>query len=313
MDCCIAICTRNRAAMLEQTLRAVAELRTPSGCDWECLVVDNGSSDATRSVVEDSARAHDRVRYVHEDVCGLSVARNRAIRETQAGIIIFIDDDAVPDSELLVAYRDAYETADDDVAEIGGKIDLCLPDGPKPPWFGPMLMGYLTQFDLAGEGVRECPADVLPYGANMSFRRAVLDAMGGFRKDLGYAGRGLTPGEETDLGDRLRWAGYRILYQPRAIVTHHIPGERIRSAYFAGRARGNGVAYALRRNPTGSRRAALGTMLRCGRALALNIARLAAAVLGGCPVLYAHYLHVLANWSAIKASTNQVAWGTRRR
>jgi glycosyltransferase involved in cell wall biosynthesis len=67
MDLSVIVCTYNRAASLELTLRAFAAQTTPPELTWELVVVDNNSTDATRSVVEAFA-AHRavRVRYLFE-------------------------------------------------------------------------------------------------------------------------------------------------------------------------------------------------------------------------------------------------------
>ena len=79
-DLCIAICTLDRAGLLDD---ALASLVADGGV--EVLVVDNGSRDATQTVAARWAgRGPFGVRYVREPRAGLSAARNRAVRETAA-------------------------------------------------------------------------------------------------------------------------------------------------------------------------------------------------------------------------------------
>ncbi len=51
-DVSLVICTYNRCQLLRHTLESVTRLRPPGGVNWELLVVDNNSSDDTRSVVQ---------------------------------------------------------------------------------------------------------------------------------------------------------------------------------------------------------------------------------------------------------------------
>ena len=76
----IVICTLNRCDMLE---RAIASLlvQTCDASSIEIIVVDNGSTDATKSVVLRMAATDMRLRYVHEATLGLSHARNRGIED----------------------------------------------------------------------------------------------------------------------------------------------------------------------------------------------------------------------------------------
>jgi len=73
----IAICTWNRAKLLDQTLAALCKLIVPSGISWEILVVDNSSTDDTPSVIDQYS---DRLPLHHlcEVKQGLSHARNCA-------------------------------------------------------------------------------------------------------------------------------------------------------------------------------------------------------------------------------------------
>ena len=82
----IAICTWNRAAMLDRVLAHMTSLVVPPGVDWEILVVDNNSTDETDAVATKHA-AHLPIRVVLESTPGISHARNRGIREARGDII----------------------------------------------------------------------------------------------------------------------------------------------------------------------------------------------------------------------------------
>ncbi|MBC7625374.1 MAG: glycosyltransferase family 2 protein, partial [Aeromicrobium sp.] len=84
----VAICTFNRAGSLRRTLESLASVAPPQVGGWELLVVDNNSSDSTRAVVAEFESALP-VRYVFEAEQGLSLARNRAIREFRADLLLF--------------------------------------------------------------------------------------------------------------------------------------------------------------------------------------------------------------------------------
>jgi glycosyltransferase involved in cell wall biosynthesis len=100
----VAICTYQRYDLLEGVLRA-ASAQAESFADFEILVVDN-TPDPDRSLLEyRKHREVPRLRWVHEPQKGLSRARNRAVAESAAPIIAFLDDDAVPKAGWLRAAR----------------------------------------------------------------------------------------------------------------------------------------------------------------------------------------------------------------
>src|SRR4029450_8136983 len=90
----IIICTRNRAESLKPTLESIGRASIPQGWNVELLVVDNGSTDHTKSVLNETVMTNVTLRCVYEKTPGLSNARNAGIRETTGEIILFTDDDA---------------------------------------------------------------------------------------------------------------------------------------------------------------------------------------------------------------------------
>lgn len=86
------ICTHNRDNYLGAAIDSLLTQDFASG--FEVIVVDNGSSDRTRSVVEQRAN-HPHLKYVYEPVIGLSVARNTGAQVASSEILAYLDDDAV--------------------------------------------------------------------------------------------------------------------------------------------------------------------------------------------------------------------------
>jgi glucosyl-dolichyl phosphate glucuronosyltransferase len=224
---CVAVCTRNRAAILGRALeRALDEAQA---ADADVLAVDNASTDDTPAVLAAlAARAGGRLRVAHEPALGLSAARNRALAEAGAEVIAFLDDDAVPRPGWLAALLAPY--AAPAVGCVGGRVLLHFAS-PPPPWLVPALHPALSAYDL---GERPCTvrygsADY-PYGANVSFRVAAARAAGGFSTRMGLRGTRQLQHEEIDLCYRLEHAGHEIRYVPGAAVDHWIFPERLTPA-----------------------------------------------------------------------------------
>ena len=138
-------------------------------------------------------------------------------------MVLFVDDDIIPDSDLVRFHAEAY--GDPAVAGVGGRVIGGYDR------FGAGV-GTFRRFDgtvIRNFGSdRAADVDHLP-GGNMSFRRSVFDRIGGF--DVSYGGPGL--GEETDFCLRARRAGFRLIFEPRASIDHlHLPTGGCREPRF---------------------------------------------------------------------------------
>lgn len=86
----VIIPTYNRAALLP---RAVASVQAQSYPHWELIIVDDGSTDHTRTLAEAYARQDGRVRYVWQENKQLNAARNRGVDLARGQYVCFLDDD----------------------------------------------------------------------------------------------------------------------------------------------------------------------------------------------------------------------------
>jgi GT2 family glycosyltransferase len=209
----VAICTRERPDDLQRALAAVVAL---SPAPTEILVIDNNAAtDRTRRVADSFAG----IRYIREDRPGLDAARNRALREARTGIVAFTDDDASPEPGWLTHLVQPFEDP-----RVWCTCGLTLPlelETPAQEWFerfSPFGRGYERQvFD----GTRQDPLAVSKAGAgaNMAVRREVLFDLGGFDEALD-AGTATMSGGDHEMFARVLAAGYRIVYEPRAVSWH---------------------------------------------------------------------------------------------
>src|SRR6266511_1998288 len=116
----VAICTWNRARLLDLTLAELRRLRVPEGVEWELLVVNNNSPDDTAAVVARHA-PHLPLRALTELRQGLSHARNAAVTAARGDLVLFTDDDVLVDPEWLAGYVAAARRWPD-AAYFGGLI-----------------------------------------------------------------------------------------------------------------------------------------------------------------------------------------------
>ncbi len=115
----------NYAAYLAETLD---RLRAQTWSHWECLVVDDGSTDHTREVVAACARQDSRFRYLHQPHAGPSTARNQGLRQAQGAFVQFLDaDDALADRKFENQLAIFQSNPDADIVfsrvEFFGEVD----------------------------------------------------------------------------------------------------------------------------------------------------------------------------------------------
>ena len=233
----IIICTRNREALLRKSLASIKEVHYPKD-DFELLVIDNNSTDDTKTVMQEfSERASFPVRYVFEEKTGLSWARNTAIRNANGRYLIFTDDDMLVEKNILNEHRRVIEKYGARVVQ--GNIDLIFSGG-RPSWLSDNLTKWLceTNCDREGDG------DIDLVGGHMAFSRDIFEDFHGFQEDLGKGAPGGW-GEDSELGRRLASAGERIFFAPRATVHHIITPDRTTKRYFRRMAYDKGSSYAV--------------------------------------------------------------------
>jgi glycosyltransferase involved in cell wall biosynthesis len=236
MDITVIICTYNRAHNLPACLGRLAGQRGVDDLQWEVLVVDNNSTDATRATVAELARTLPvRIRYAFEAQQGLNYARNRGAQESVGRYFGYIDDDIYTSPDWLAALHDALVANDADA--VGGRIHLD-PGLELPAWIQPEMLGFLGYQDFGEAPFEMDGVSRYPFGGNMFFHRRVVDRIGLFDPKLGRRGSGQRRGElfkgaETDYFHRLAaYGGARIYYEPRAIVYHQVQPFQLTKKYF---------------------------------------------------------------------------------
>ena len=242
------ICTYNRANYLDRALGSLRDQKLDTDQTYEILVVDNNSSDRTAEVFNEhqSANSKDRnpIRYVKETNQGLTYARNRGIRESQAPYVVFLDDDIRASEKLITAWLQFFNDNPDAIA-AGGRIHVRF-DAERPEWMSHFLLPLVGRHDL-GKTIKKYPSHKFPFGGNMGFKKSIFEEVGYFDTELGKKGDKLyAKGEEKELFDRVRAQTNQIYYIPDAFLYHHVDGSRLTRDYVHNQARSLGQGMWLR-------------------------------------------------------------------
>lgn len=195
--------TYERAALLSRCLDSLTAQELGHG-EYEVVVVDDGSRDPTR----EACRAFEGrlpLRYVHQAHGGISVAKNRGIREARGDLLLFFDDDDVACRRLLGQHVAGHEAHPEEATAILGYTTW------HPELEVSWLMSYVTDrgYFLSCYPVLR-HGQVLDFtffwGGRTSCKRALLDRVGLFEPRFRFGS------EDVELGYRLSREGLQVRF-----------------------------------------------------------------------------------------------------
>ncbi len=230
----VIICTRNRASSLSDTIKSLCKVEIPKGWKADLLIVDNGSTDTTRNVVEKTVFAGRRARYLPEQTLGVASARNSALLAAEGEFLLWTDDDVRLPAEWMSGM--IKPLVDGRMDAVAGGVRLAF--GRDRYWMGTCLRSWLA----STEGLfPDRPGRMI--GANMAFHRRVLEAAPRFDVALGPGALGM--GEETLFSYQLVAGGFRLGSAFEVQVEHTFDTGRLcpRGLQDVARSMGRSEAY----------------------------------------------------------------------
>ncbi|RPJ62121.1 MAG: glycosyltransferase [Acidobacteria bacterium] len=198
----VVVCSHNGSRTIRECCDGLRRLEYDN---YEVIVVDDGSKDGTAAIAGEYP-----FRVIRTKNQGLSAARNVGLHSANGEIVAYLDDDACPDPHWLSYLAIAFATSKHD--GIGGPNISPAGDG----WIADCVSkapGNPVHVLLSDEEAEHIP------GCNMAFRKATLEAIGGFDPQFRIAG------DDVDLCWRLREHGCTLGFSPGAVVWHHRRGS----------------------------------------------------------------------------------------
>ncbi len=192
----------------ERFVRLLDRLRTQT-VPFELIVVDSSSSDGTAERAEDAADIFFSIaseRFDH------GATRTEAAKKAHGDIVLFLTQDAIPESDETFRYLlKAFE-----------ETDVAAAYGRQLPYEGISLFGaHLRYFNYPETSYVRDKSDIARFGIKTAF---FSDSFGAYRKEkleeIGWFAPALIVGEDMQIAARLLLAGYRIAYRSDARVYH---------------------------------------------------------------------------------------------
>ena len=205
------VAVRNGSPTIGVCLDAIATQSYPAA---SVIVVDDASTDDTVSVVRE--RRDPAIELIElADNVGPAEARNRALSRVTTDYVWIVDADCVPAPDCL-ANLCAVLSADPAIGVVGGPN----PQDPRTATYAAAAFDFSNRYLVD----RAAPPTDVPYvvGANMLIRRAVIEQVGEYDPSLRIA-------EDFDLCVRARQAGWRVVFEPRAVSEHRHPRSTVSS------------------------------------------------------------------------------------
>jgi GT2 family glycosyltransferase len=209
----------------KELIDAVQGLMKQTVLPNEIIVVDQ--NEPVFDEVDRYLKTNSRVKHIKNVPKGVVPNYNRCLQEASGDVVLFMDDDVIPDADLIEKHIRHYSKSEvevpaKEVMPIGGvagrirearngmqETSPCRKIGFYGRFSGRVVANFSAN--------RECEVQ-FGQGANMSFLRSALLRIGGF--DPRFDGNGYF--FETDAGLRLRKAGYRMVFDPQAGLDHLI-------------------------------------------------------------------------------------------
>jgi glycosyltransferase involved in cell wall biosynthesis len=217
----LIICTYNRDRYLPEALESIRH-QTLDLSQFQVIIVDNRSTDNTAAISQKFINDNPAIncKYCFEENKGLSFARNRGIKEANAPVISYVDDDAILSPHFLEE-MDIFFNKYPDAVGAGGKVIPKYEDGKEPVWMSKYLYGFVGKLDYGNDILQFDENMKYPAGCNMTYKKDILKQAGGFNNELKFRS------DDKYIFYKVKSISDKIYYVPDAWLFHYIDSYRL--------------------------------------------------------------------------------------
>lgn len=180
--------------------------------NFETVIIDDASTDKTAQILESY---RNKIKIIRYNVClGPSRSRNLASEQAKGEFLAFTDGDCIVAADWLNQLLKGFDQ--NDVVSAGGSQGMPQDESD----FGRLIFEFMKKIGFITDYMHSAKSKIIPVAHNPScnvmYRKDIFLKMGGFLPDL-------WPGEDVELDHRLRKAGYRLVFNSKALVYHYRP------------------------------------------------------------------------------------------
>ena len=203
----VIVAAYNCRDTISKCLESLSSLDHPS---HEIIVVDDGSTDGTAEICQ----TFSGVKVIRLDRGGPSRARNTGVRKARGKFVAFTDSDCSVDSQWLKELEKGF--IGPDVAGVGGDQVSPADESEMGKRIQEFLKisGFVTRYIQTEAAFGETTHNA---SCNSAYRKIIFEEIGGFDEEQ-------FPGEDLELDLKISRKGYRLIYNPAALVGHYRPG-----------------------------------------------------------------------------------------
>ncbi|MGR3811687.1 glycosyltransferase [Jiulongibacter sp. NS-SX5] len=225
----ILICCYNSADKIELTLRHLLAQNVEQSIDWEVILINNNSTDKTAQIAHETWKGSSiPFKIIDEPRAGLSHARLAGVNAARYELISFVDDDNLVPNNWISYQNQVFENK-----EVGvlGCTSIGHFDFTPPEWYKKTIhqLAFATGA-IHEEGFKDITEDALVYGAGMTLRKEIYQAL--FDKNwhpllTGRIGNKQAGGEDSEFTLAARLLGYKVFYSNEIKTRHNISKDRL--------------------------------------------------------------------------------------
>ncbi len=231
MKVSIIVCTIGRETIFD----CIESLKNQKFEDFEIVVVSCDISIKNKI---------DGVKFVYSSKANVSYQRNLGIQNSKGEFVCFIDDDAIADKFWIKNLIKNF--VDDKIVCVGGKINLMF-EGKVPKELDNIPRNIFKGFlgaTILGNKKMELKKPLL-WGSNICFRKEIFDKVGYFDEKIGRTLTEPLCNEDIEIQERILKKGFKIIYDPKALIWHRVFPEKLTKEFFLERAFWQGYSDVL--------------------------------------------------------------------